>query len=226
MQKIVLTVLFLITANLTIAQSSDFLIVKHCSSDRGIKNVNVYIPRIDTTLVTDTAGIIDLSKVHSSDTMIVKKFGYKSKVRVDNQREIRLEEDSMIYSHNLELLDLVHHDGYSFIKISINGGNFWFKQRAGSLYLANGLEIETSEQYVEIFKNHEIIKTVQVDAFNCLSDIKIIGENYANYITAIYYRPEVKKRTSKRIPSMHWYSKREMRRDIRNLKLEYGCLTD
>ena len=224
MKITILTILISLTVSLIKAQTSDFLTVKHTDSEIGIKNVNIIIPRLDTTLVTDTSGIVDLNGFQGLDTLIIKKFGYKKQIVTDSQREIRLEKDTMIFSHDLKLLDLEHKDGFSFIKLSLSGEIYWFKQKGSSLYLGNGLEIENSTDYMEIFKNHDIIKTVNVDAFNCLSEVKIIGENYANYITAIYYNPEIKKKASKRIPSMTWYSKRKMRRDLKSLKLENGCL--
>lgn len=224
MYKTIFTILILFAANLINAQTSDLLTIKHFDSDNGIKNVNVIIPSHDTTLVTDTAGMADLSEFQKLDTLIIKKFGYKNQIVTDCNGQIQLERDSTLFSHDLKLLDLKHKDGFSFIQLSINGENYWFKQKGGSLYLGNGLEIENSTDYVDIFKNHEIIKTINVDAFNCLSTISIIGENYANYITAIYYNPEIKKKASIRIPSMTWYSKRKMRRDLKSLKLEKGCL--
>ncbi len=224
MQKTILTILILLNVSLIKAQTLDILTVKHTDSEIGIKNVNVIIPRLDTTLVSDTSGIVDLYRFQNFDTLIIKKFGYKEQIVTDNQREIRLAKDTMIFSHDLKLLDLQHKDGFSFIKLSISGEIYWFKQKGSSLYLGNGLEIENSTDYMEIFKNHDIIKTVNVDAFNCLSEVKIIGENYANYITAIYFNPEIKKKASKRIPSMTWYSKQKMRRDLKSLKLENGCL--
>jgi hypothetical protein len=53
---------------------------------------------------------------------------------------------------------------------------------------------------------------------------KIRGENYANWITAIYYDPAIKKKKSKYSPGTSWYSKRQMRKDTKILKLESGCL--
>jgi hypothetical protein len=214
--------LILLNVSLIKAQTSDFLTVKHSDSEIGIKNVNVIIPRLDTTLVTDTSGIVDLSGFQNFDTLIIKKFGYKKQIVTDSQREIRLEKDTLIFSHDLKLLDLKHKDGFSFIKLSINGEIYWFKQKIGPLFLGNGRELEIGQEYGEIFRNHKIIKTVSVTSEYCLW--KIRGENYANWITAIYYDPAIKKKKSKYSPGTSWYSKRQMRKDTKILKLESGCL--
>lgn len=219
MQKTILTILILLTVSHIKAQTTDFLTVKQADSDIGIKNVNIIIPRLDTTLVTDTTGIADLSGFQDLDTLIVKKFGYEKQIVTENQRMIRLAKDTLTYSHDLKLLDLKHKDGLSFLKLSINGEHYWFN---GPLYLGNGREIETGQDYIDIFCNHKIIKTVSVTSEYCLW--KIRGENYANWITAIYYDPTIKKRKSKYSPSMSWYSKRKMRKDTKILKLESGCL--
>ncbi len=226
MRYSILTLIFLLFFSFSKSQTLDVLTVKHIDSDKRIKNVNIIIPQLDTVLVTDTAGVVNLSGIQKIDTFIVKKFGYKKQIVTNNQGLIQLEKDTLRYSHNLKLLDLKHKDGFSFVELSINGEIFWFKQKGGSLYLGNGIEIETSNDYENIFKNHEIIKTVHIDAFNCLNEINIRGENYANFINVIYYKPEIKKKASKRIPSMSWYSKRKMRRDLKILKLENGCLND
>ena len=219
MQKTILTFLILLTVNLIKAQTKDLLVVRQADSDIGIKNVNIIIPRLDTTLVTDTAGIADLSGFLNIDTLIVKKFGYEKQIVTDNQRLIRMTKDSVTYSHDLKLLDLKNKDGLSFLKLSINGEYYWFN---GPLNLGNGREIENEQDYVDIFRNHKIIKTVSVTSEYCLW--KIRGENYANWITAIYYDPTIKKRKSEYRPNMSWYSKRKMRKDTRILKLESGCL--
>jgi hypothetical protein len=222
MQKTILTILILINVSLIKAQTSDFLTVKHTDSEIGIKNVNILIPRFDTTLVSDTSGIVDLSRFQDIDTLIIKKFGYKEQIVTDSQREIRLAKDTMIFSHDLKLLDLKHRDGFSFIKLSINGDIYWFKQKIGPLFLGNGRELETGQEYGEIFRNHKIIKTVSVTTELCLFGIR--GENYANWITAIYYDPAIKKKKSNYSPGTSWFSKRQMRMDTKIMKLESGCL--
>jgi hypothetical protein len=204
------------------AQSADLLIIKDSISDRGIKNVNVLLPRQDTILVSDTAGIIDLSEFFDIDTLIIRKFGYEQQVLLGNQRLVSLQKDKSAYSHNLKLLDLKHKDGFSFIKLSINDEIYWFKQKSGPLHLGNGVEIETYQDYADIFQNYKIIKTVHVTTELCLWGIR--GENYANWITAIYYDPQIKKKKTKKVPNTVWYSKREMRRDVKQMKLTNGCL--
>ena len=180
------------------------------------------LPKYDTTLVSDTAGIVDLSDFSDTDIVIVKKFGYKQQVLTENQRNIFLKKDKMAYSHNLKLLDLEHKEGFSFIKLSINDEVYWFKQKIGPLSLGNGVEIESYQDYTNIFQNHKIIKTVSVTTELCLWRIR--GENYANWITAIYYEPQIKKKKTKYIPSTMWYSKRKMRKDMKIMKLTSGCL--
>jgi len=222
MKKTTLTILILLNVCLIKAQTLDFLTVKHTDSEIGIKNINVIIPKLDTTLVTDTSGIVDLSRFKDYDTLIIKKFGYKKQIVTDSRREIRLEKDTSIFSHDLKLLDLQHKDGFSFIQLSINGEIYWFKQKVGPLFLGNGRELETGQEYVEIFRNHKIIKTVSVTSELCLW--KIRGENSANWITAIYYNPAFMKKKSNYSPGTSWYSKRQMRKDTKILKLESGCL--
>ena len=222
MQKIILTILILLNVNLINAQTSRVLTIKHADSDMGIKNVNVIISGLDTTLVTDTTGIIDLSGFQSFDTLIIKKFGYKKQIVTDSQKEIRLEKDSTLFSHDLKLLDLKHKDGFSFIKLSINGEVYLFKQKIGPLFLGNGRELETGQEYGEIFRNYKIIKTVSVTTELCLLGIR--GENYANWIMAVYYDPVTKKKKSNYSPGTSWFSKRQMRKDTKILKLENGCL--
>ena len=222
MQKTILTILILTTSALTKAQTSEYLTVMHNVSDKGIKNVNVVIPRLDTTLVTDTTGIADLRGFQDLDTLIVKKFGYEKQIVTGNQRLIWLAKDTLTYSHDLKLLDLKHKDGLSFLKLSINGETYWFKQKVGPLFLGNGRELETGQEYGEIFRNHKIIKTVSVASEYCLWRIR--GENYANGIMAIYYEPTIKKKQSNYSPGISWYSKRKMRKDIKTLKLVNGCL--
>ena len=219
MQKTILTILILLTVSLINAQTTGFLTIKHTDSDIGIKNVNVIIPRLDTTLLTDTAGIVDLREFQNLDTLIIKKFGYKILILTEYNEPILLEKDTTLFSHDLKLLDLKHKDGLSYIKLSINGEIYWFN---GPVFLGNGRELETGQDYVEIFRNHKIIKTVSVTTEYCLWRIRV--ENYANWITAIYYEPAIKKRESKYSPNMSWYSKRKARKDIKILKLENGCL--
>jgi hypothetical protein len=146
----------------------------------------------------------------------------KKQIITDYQRQIRLDKDTLIYSHELKLLDLQHKDGFSFIKLSISGEVYWFKQKIGPLFLGNGRELETGLEYGDIFRNHKIIKTVSVSSEYCLW--KIRGENSANWITAIYYDPMIKKIKSNYSPGTVWYSKRKMRNDTNILKLENGCL--
>lgn len=222
MQKTILTILILLNISVIKAQTSSMLTIKHADSELGIKNVNVIISGLDTTLVTDTIGIIDLSGFQNLDTLIIKKFGYKKQIITDSPTLIRLEKDSSIFSHDLKLLDLKHKDGFSFIKLSINGEIYWFKQKIGSLFLGNGRELETGQEYVEIFRNYKIIKTVSVPTEMCLFGIR--GENYANWITAIYYDPVIKKKKSNYSPGTSWLSKRQMKKDTKILKLERGCL--
>jgi len=222
MQKTILIILILLNVNLIKAQTSDFLTVKHTDSEIGIKNVNIVIPRLDTTLVSDTSGIVDLSGFQNFDTLIIKKFGYKEQILTDSQREIRLAKDTMIYSHALKLLNLKHKDGFSFIKLSINGEIYWFKQKVGPLFLGNGIELESGNDYEEIFRNHKIIKTVSVASEFCLWRIR--GESSANWITAIYYEPATNKKKLNCSPGTSWYSKRQMKKDTKVLKLENGCL--
>ncbi|MCC5931538.1 MAG: hypothetical protein JJU28_19990 [Cyclobacteriaceae bacterium] len=222
MQKTILTILILLNVNLVKAQISDYLIVKHAESEIGIKNVNVVIPKLDTTLVSDTSGIVDLSRFQDIDKLIIKKFGYIEQIVTDNKREIRLAKDTKIFSHDLKLLDLKHKDGLSFIKLSINGESYWFKLKNRQLFLGNGIELETENDYKEIFRNHKIIKTVSVASEFCLFGIR--GENAGNWITAIYFEPTIMKKKSDYSPGTSWYSKRKMRKDIKILKLENGCL--
>jgi hypothetical protein len=222
MRKYFLTIMILLTVSLIKAQTSDFLTIMHIDSNKGIKNVNIIIPKLDTTLVTDTAGVVDLSGLLNIDTLIIKKFGYEKQIVTDNQRQIRIEKDTLIYSHDLKLLDLQHKDGFSFIKLRINGEIYWFKQKVGPLFLGNGRELETDQEYGEIFRNHKINKTVSVTSEYCLWRIR--GESSANWITAIYYDPAIKKTKSNYTPGTSWYSKRLMRKDTNILKLEGGCL--
>ena len=139
-----------------------------------------------------------------------------------NQRLVFLQKDQSAYSHNLKLLDLKHKEGFSFIKLSINGEIYWFKQKIGPLHLGNGIEIESYQDYANIFQNHKIIKTVSVTTELCLWRIR--GENSANSITAVYYEPQVKKKKTKYVPNTMWYSKRKMRKDVKIIKLASGCL--
>ena len=88
MQKTFLTILILLTVSLIKAQTSDFLIINHTDSDIGIKNVNVIIPRLDTTLVTDTAGVVDLIRFQDFDMLVIKKFGYKKQIVTDNREKL------------------------------------------------------------------------------------------------------------------------------------------
>lgn len=88
--------------------------------------------------------------------------------------------------------------------------------------LGNGREIETIQDYADIFKNHKIIKSVSVAAEGCLE--QIIGENSANRIMAIYYNSEEKRHKTKRYPNITWYSKRAAKKDCKILKLTGGCL--
>ena len=222
MRKMVLNFFCFFAGVSVSAQSLDLLVIKDSISDRGIKNVNVLLPKHDTILVSDTEGIIDLSEFLDIDTLTVRKFGYEQQVLLDNQRLVFLQKDNSAYSHNLKLLDLKHKEGQSLIKLSINGENYWFKQKIGPLRLGNGVEIETYQDYADIFQNHKIIKTVSVTTELCLWGFR--GENYANWITAIYYAPEIKKKKSKYVPSTMWYSKRKMRKDLKILKLTGGCL--
>ena len=204
------------------AQTADMLVIKDSISDRGIKNVNVLLPKYDTTLVSDTAGIVDLSEFSDIDSLIVRKFGYEQQILLENQRLVFLQKDKSAYSHNLKLLDLKHKDGHSFIKLNINGEPYWFKQTAGMLNLGNGIEIESYEDYANIFQNHRIIKTVSVTTELCLFGLR--GENYANWIMAIYYEPQIKKKKTKYVPNTVWWSKRKAKKDVKILKLRGGCL--
>jgi hypothetical protein len=222
MKKTLLIILILLTGNLINAQTTDILTIRHFGSDLGVKNVNIVITKLDTTIVTDTLGIVDLSGLSCIDTLIVKKFGYENQVLTKSQRQIFLKRDSLAYSHDLKLLDLKHKDGFSYIKLSINGDVYWFKQKIGPLLLGNGRELESGQEYEEIFRNHKIIKTVSVTTEYCLWRIR--GENYANWITAIYYDPAIEKKKSDYSPGMSWYSRRQMKKDTKILKLENGCL--
>jgi len=222
MQKSILTILILLTVSLINAQTSGLLTIKHTDSDIGIKNVNVIIPQLDTTLITDTAGVVNLSEFQNLDTLIIKKFGFEKQIVTDYNEKILFERDTTLFSHDLELLDLKHKNGLSFLKLSINGEIYWFKQKVGPLLLGNGRELESGQEYGEIFRNHKIIKTVSVASEYCLWRIR--GENYANGILAIYYDPKIKKKKSNYSPGTLWYSKRKMRKDTKVLKLENGCL--
>jgi len=222
MKKIFFSFFYFIVGVTVYAQTADLLIIKDSISNLGIKNVNVLLPKNDTILVSDTEGVVDLSNFSDIDTLIIKKFGYKPQVLTENQRNIFLKKDKTAYSHNLKLLDLKHKGGYSLIKLSINGETYWFQQKVGMLNLGNGIEIETYQDYANIFQNHKIIKTVSVTTELCLWGIR--GENYANWIMAIYYKPQIKKKNPKRIPRTVWYSKREARNDAKILKLRSGCL--
>lgn len=82
--------LFLLNTFLTNSQTSDKLFIKQFNSNFGIKNVNVVISKLDTTLLTDTAGVIDLSFNPSIDTMIIKKFGYEKQI-ITKQRDFSQE---------------------------------------------------------------------------------------------------------------------------------------
>ena len=222
MRKMVLN-FFCFFAGITVsAQSLDLLVIKGSIADRGIKNVNVLLSKYDTTLISNTEGIIDLSEFSDIDTLIVRKFGYEQQVLLGNQRLVFLQKDKSAYSHNLKLLDLKHKEGHSFLKLSINGEIYWFKQKIGPLRLGNGVEIETYQDYAGIFQKHEIIKTISVQSERCL--FGIIGENNANFILAVHYNPQIKKKNTKYVPSTMWYSKRKMRKDLKILKLTDGCL--
>lgn len=222
MKIFIFIILLFTTANLLYTQAQNTLTIRQIDSNKGIKNVNIWIPKLDTTLITDTAGVIDISGISDSDTLMIKKFGYEKQVIICNQKTVLLRKDSVIYSHNLRLLDLTHKDGISFIKLTINGDVYWFKQKVGPLFLGNGRELESGQEYAEVFRNHRIIKTVSVACDYCLSSIR--GENPANWITAIYYDPTNKKRKTKYYPGTSWYKKREMRKDTRILNLKSDCL--
>jgi len=53
MSKNVLTLMITLTVSLINTQTSDVFTAKHIDSEPGIKNVNIVIPKLDTTLVTD-----------------------------------------------------------------------------------------------------------------------------------------------------------------------------
>ena len=213
--------LFLLV-QLVYGQNDDQLIIKSYASGRPIKNVNVIIPLKDTVLISDTSGVVNLSGLPKYDTLIVKKFGYNTTTINKNTRLIDLKLDSNIYSHDLKLVDLKHKEGYSFIKLRINGDDFWYKQKSGPLILGNGKEIETIQDYKNLFKYHKILKTVSVASERCL--FHIIGENSGNWIMAIYYNPQVKRHMTNYYPNIIWYSKRHAKKDGRILKLTSGCL--
>ena len=222
MKKFISLILLVTTANLLYVQAQNTLTIRQIGSNKGIKNVNIWIPKLDTILITDTAGVIDISGISDNDTLIIKKFGYEKQVIISNQKTVLLRKDYVTYSHNIKLLDLTHKDGVSFIKLSINGDVYWFKQKVGPLFLGNGRELENGQEYTEIFRNHKIIKTVSVACEYCLWRIR--SENPANWITTIYYDPNNKKRKTKYIPGTSWHTKREMRKDTRILNLETDCL--
>ena len=215
-------ILFFFLVQFVYGQNDDQLIIKSYSSGKPVKNVNVIIPLKDTVLISDTSGVVNLSAFAKYDTLIVKKFGYKTMTIDRNTRQIDLKLDSNIYSHDLKLLDLKYNDGYTFIKLKINGNDFWFRQKSGPLILANGREIETIQDYENLFKYHKILKTVSVASERCL--FHIIGENSGNWIMAIYYNPQVKRHITNYYPNIIWYSKRHAKKDGRILKLTSGCL--
>ncbi len=204
------------------AQKSDIITIKHIDSESGIKNVNIFIPKLDTILITNAEGIVDLSGLYGIDTLIVRKFGYKQQIITNSQRQVFLRKNSLAYSHNLKVLDLKFIDGSSIIELSINGEIYQFKQNSGPLYLLNGRELEDGKEYEEVFKNHKIIKTVSIASEYCL--FGYIGRNEAPHITAIYYNPMIKKKKSTYIPLTSWSTKRKMKKDSKILKLENNCL--
>jgi hypothetical protein len=218
--KVLFPLLFIV--QIVNGQNSDVLFIRSSSTEKPIKNVNVLSLQNDTVLVSDTSGIVDLKGFPDFDSLTIKKFGYFTKTLYKNERNIYLSRDSTIYSHNLKLLDLKHKDGYSFIKLKINGEDFWFKQNIGYLSLGNGKEIENYNDYMDIFRNHKIIKTISVTTEYCLWNIR--GENYANWVEAIYYDPTAKKRKTDYIPGNTWTNKRDARKDGKKLKLTSGCL--
>jgi len=189
-------------------------------SNKGIKNVNIIIPNHDTLLITDTAGIADLTGLLNIDTLIIKKFGYKKQIITDKQRHIHLEKDTAVYSHDLKLLDLKYQNKFSLIKFSISGEVYWFKQN-DMLNLGNGREIDIQD-WNEIVYNHKIIRTVFVCAECCLNGI--IGENSANRIYAIYYSPSPRNKKIFHFQNRHYLTINQMNRFRKTLKLESGCL--
>lgn len=204
------------------SQNANTLFITSNETGLPLKNVNVCSNQNDTILVSDTLGIVNFEAFREGDTLYIKKFGYYPQIATTTQNEIILKRNTEIYSHDLKLLDLKFENGLSCIQLQINGEAYWFKQKYDLLYLGNGVELENTQAYVEIFQNHDIIKTVSVTTEYCLW--KIRGENYANWIMAIYYNPTVKKKKSKTIPSTHWYSEKEMNKNLKILRLVNGCL--
>jgi len=222
MTKLQIIIPFLLLGYYAYGQSSDYLIIHSFDSGRPIKNANVISNSHDTVLISDTSGLVILKDLHNYDSLIIKKFGYLTETIKKNTKEVVLKVDSNAYSHNLKLLNLKHKDGYSFIELRINSEDFWFKQKIGPLILGNGREIDNLLDYKNIFKYHEILKTVSVAAEGCLDHI--IGENSANWIMAIYYNPKIINHKTDKYPNIAWYSKHSARKDVRKLRLTSGCL--
>lgn len=187
-----------------------------------LRNVNILVPNIDSTFITNEDGIANIVIETESDILVFKKFGYQNTISIINTVEITLTRDTSIYSHNLKLVDLKHRDGYSYILINIDEQPFWFKQKIGPLRIANGVELETGQDFFNIFSHHDILKTISVQSERCLYGF--IGENYANAIMAIYFNPQKNKKSKKYIPSTTWYNKKRIDKDLKTMKLQGGCL--
>lgn len=186
--------------------------VKVLSQKTGLplKNVNITVPNIDSIFITDKNGIAEIPVCKGQDSLIFRKFGYHSIVSTINTSTIILDRDTSAFSHNLNLIDLKHKNGFSFILLNIDKEPFWFKQKIGPLRIGNGIELEKGEDYYDIFSYHDIIKTISVQSERCLYGF--IGENYANTIIAIYFNPKKNKgKKKKNVPSTMWYNKKQMK---------------
>lgn len=194
---------------------------------RPIKNVNLQFLKSDTIYVTDTSGIVKIAKSIPNQNIKIKKFGYKLKsIGFSNQDTIvSLEKDSTAECKNVKFVDykFTGNNGNLLIKLNICGDTFLFY---GGVYLANGKDIETYNEWFEIFQNHKIENSYLFDVANCKSTVKLRHENYKTNVLLIYYNSELKKRKSNHVPSLVWRTNRESRKDFKILNLKYECQCD
>ena len=214
--------LTLIMFNCVGAQGNKVLQIKNADTDRGIKNVNVFIPRLDTTLLTDASGLVEWTDYLPADTLIIKKFGFKPQVVSNNPSEIVLQRDTEAFSHRLKLLNLKHTEEHTLIQLSINGEPYWFKQFIAPLFLENGYEFEPGEDAASSAANFKIIKTVVAEVGYCLYGIH--EDNPAGLVYATYYDPKVRVKQADPDTEKEFITEKEFVKSSKRWKTQTGCL--